>query len=131
MSHVRRVNVEGIVKLPAFSHATVAGDQVFVAGMLGTAPGTDQLVDGGAGAETAQALRNIERILAECGCSFADVAKVNVYLTDMSTFAEMNDAYVAVLGDDPPARITIGCAGLALGAAVEIDCVAFAPGAGH
>ena len=55
--------------------------------------------------------------------------KVNVFLTDLSTFGEMNEAYLAVLGDDPPARITVGCSALALGAAVEIDCVAYRPGA--
>jgi 2-iminobutanoate/2-iminopropanoate deaminase len=123
----RRVNVDGLDRLSAFSHATVAGDQVFVAGQLGTAPGT-MTVSGGVGEQTTQALRNIEAILAACGCTFADVAKVNVYLTDMSAFDEMNAAYLAVLGDDPPARITIGCAALALSAAVEIDCVAFVPG---
>jgi enamine deaminase RidA (YjgF/YER057c/UK114 family) len=39
----------------------------------------------------------------------------------------MNDAYLSVLGEDPPARITVGCTALALGAAVELDCVAFLP----
>lgn len=122
----RRVNIDGLDRLPAFSHATVAGDQLFVAGQLGTVPGTLS-VSGGVGEQTTQALRNIGTILAAVGCTFDDVAKVNVYLTDMATFPEMNDAYVAVVGDDPPARITIGCAALALGAAVEIDCVAFVP----
>lgn len=122
----RRVNVEGLDRLPAFSHATVVGDQVFVAGQIGNVPGT-LAVSGGVAEQTTQALRNIEVILAACGCTFADVAKVNVYLTDLSAFDEMNTAYVAVVGDDPPARITIGCAALALGAAVEIDCVAFVP----
>jgi 2-iminobutanoate/2-iminopropanoate deaminase len=66
-------------------------------------------------------------ILAACGCALSDVAKVNVYLTDMASFGEMNEAYLAAFGTDPPARITIGCSGLALGAAVEMDCVAFRP----
>jgi 2-iminobutanoate/2-iminopropanoate deaminase len=55
------------------------------------------------------------------------VVKVNVFLADMSTFAEMNEAYLSVMGDEPPARITVGRAELALGAAVEIDCVAYKP----
>jgi len=55
------------------------------------------------------------------------VAKVNVYLTDMAAFAAMNEAYSSVFGDDPPARITVGCTALALGASVEMDCVAFIP----
>ncbi len=120
-----RVNVESLGKLPAFSHAVVAGDFVYVSGTLGTRAGSFELVDGGTGAQTTQTLRNIEKILEESGASLADLVKVNVYLADMSTFREMNDAYVAVLGDDPPARITVGGGEFALGAAVEIDCIAY------
>lgn len=124
---IRRINVADVARLPAFSHATIAGDQVFVSGMLGAAPGRLELVEGGTGPQTIQALRNTETILRACGCELPDVAKVNVYLTDMATFGEMNEAYLSVFGSDPPARITVGCNGLALGAAVELDCVAFLP----
>lgn len=124
---IRKINVPGVVRLPAFSHAIIAGREVFVSGMLGAADESGYLVPGGVGAETTQALRNIETILRGCGCGLADVAKVNVYLTDMQAFAEMNDAYLAVFGMDPPARITVGCTELALGARVELDCVAFVP----
>jgi reactive intermediate/imine deaminase len=111
-----------------FSHASVVDGQVFVAGVLGTLPDEMGLPPGGTGPETAQAMRNIGVVLEACGCTFDDVAKVNVYLTDMSTFDAMNDAYAAFVGAEPPARITLGVTGLALGAAVEIDCVAFVPG---
>jgi 2-iminobutanoate/2-iminopropanoate deaminase len=125
---VRKINVPEVAKLPAFSHATVAGQQVFVSGMLGAPTGGELvLVEGGTGAQTLQALRNIELVLRACGCGLDDVAKVNVYLTDMTTFGEMNEAYLSVFTGEPPARITVGCNGLALGAAVEIDCVAFLP----
>lgn len=127
MSRVQKVNVPGLARLPAFCHATIVGDQVFVAGMLGAAPDTDELVPGGVGPQTEQTLRNIQTVLEACGCTLADIAKVNVYLTDMEQFAEMNRAYLSVMGDDPPARITVGCTGLALGAMVEMDCVAFVP----
>lgn len=93
-------------------------------------PNTLELVDGGTGPQTEQTLRNIEQILLECGASLKDVVKMNVFLTDMSSFAEMNQAYMEVLGSDPPARITVGCFELALGAAVEIDCVATKPASG-
>lgn len=128
MTTVRKVNVDGVARLPAFCHATVAGEQVYVSGVLGTAPGELRLVSDDVGRQTEQALRNIETILAACGCTLADVAKVNVYLTDMTAFGEMNDAYLTVMGSDPPARITVGCTALALGAAVEIDCIAILPG---
>ena len=120
----RTVNVDGLARLPAFSHAVVAGDHVYVAGTLGTADDGMELVPGGVGPQTERALRIIERILAACDASLDDVVKVNVYLTDMSTFGEMNEAYLSVFRGEPPARITIGCAALALDAAVEIDCVA-------
>jgi 2-iminobutanoate/2-iminopropanoate deaminase len=121
---VQKVNVDGIARLPAFCHATIAGHQVYVSGMLGASPGGLELIDGGVAAQTTQALSNIERILAACGASLSDVVKVNVYLTDMAHFADMNNAYLAVFGDDPPARITVGCTALALGALVEMDCIA-------
>lgn len=128
MPSLRKVNVDGVARLPAFCHAVVAGEQVLVSGVLGTVPGELRLVDPGVHAQTVQALRNIETILAACDCTLGDLAKVNVYLTDMTAFGEMNDGYLSVMGDDPPARITVGCSGLALGAAVEIDCIAFRPG---
>jgi 2-iminobutanoate/2-iminopropanoate deaminase len=127
MAAVRKINAADVARLPAFCHATVAGDQVFVSGTLGAKPGALELVPGGIAAQTIQTLRNMETILAACGCGLADVAKVNVYLTEMAGFAAMNEAYLAVFGAEPPARITSGCTALALGALVEMDCVAFRP----
>ena len=127
MGGPRKINVEGVSRLPAFSHATIAGDLIFVSGMLGTLPGGFELAPGGASGQTRQALENIRAILAGTGATLEDVAKVNVYLTDMSTFAEMNREYLAFFPGDPPARITVGCAALALGAAVEMDCIALDP----
>ena len=123
----KRINVEGLIRLPAFCHAVIAGDFIYVSGTLGIQPGSRELVEGGTGPQTTQTMRNIEMILQACGASLADVVKVNVFLADMTTFAEMNSAYLEVIGADPPARITVGRAELALGAAVEIDCVAYKP----
>lgn len=120
----RGVIAEGLGRLPQFSHATVAGDLIFVSGTLGTVGGSFDLAPGGTGAQTAQTLRNIETILRAAGASLQDVVKVSVYLADMSTFGEMNEAYGTFFPEDPPARITVGGAVLALGAAVEIECIA-------
>ena len=124
---MQRVIVPGLARLPAFCHAVIAGDFIHVSGTLGTQPNSMELVAGGAGPETTQALRNIELILAACGAGLADLVKVNVFLADMANYAAMNAAYLAVIGADPPARITVGRAELALGAAVEIDAVAYRP----
>ena len=123
----KKVNASGLARLPAFCHAVVAGDFIYVSGTLGTKPNSMELVTGGTGSETTQALQNISLILKECDASLADLVKVDVFLVDMQTFSEMNEAYLAVIGSDPPARITVGRAELALGAAVEIDAVAYKP----
>jgi 2-iminobutanoate/2-iminopropanoate deaminase len=122
---IKKIVVKDMARLPTFCHAVVAGDFVFVSGTLGTKPGSMELAKGGTGPETAQALRNIETILKECGASLEQVVKVNVYLARIEDFPVMNKAYMQVMGSDPPARITVGKAGLALGAAVEIDAVAY------
>jgi 2-iminobutanoate/2-iminopropanoate deaminase len=126
----RKINADGLGRLPAFSHATVAGDTVYVSGTLGTREGSFELVEGGMGAETTQTLHNIQSILTAAGASLEDVVKMNVFVTDMTEFADMNRAYLEFFPADPPARITVGCAALALGAKVEIDCVAYVPSGG-
>jgi reactive intermediate/imine deaminase len=123
----RRVVVDGLGRLPAFSHATVVGDLIFVSGTVGTRPGGLELVPGGVGAETAQALRNIEKILASQGAALADIAKCTVFLRDMQDFPAMNEAYIPFFQGSPPARSTIAVEGLALEARVEIECIAARP----
>ncbi len=123
----KKVNAPGLTRIPAFCHAVVAGDFIYVSGTLGTEPGSRDLVEGGTGPETDQAMKNIGIILEECGASLSDLIKVDVFLADIQAFSEMNEAYIGVVGDDPPARITVGRAELAMGAAVEIDAIAYKP----
>ena len=128
-SPIERVVVEGLGRLPQFCHATIADGWIHISGTLGTRPGSMDLVPGGTGPQTTQTLRNMQVILEACGAGITDVVKMSVFLADMDTFPEMNEAYSAVMGSDPPARITVGKAGLALGAAVEIEGVAYRPNA--
>ena len=125
---MEKVVVEGLARVPSFSHAVIAGDFVHVAGSLGTAGDTTELVEGGVGPQTTQTIRNIEKILEATGLGLGDVVKMNVYLSDIGDFQVMNEAYMAAIGDSPPARITVGGVDLALGGAVEIDCVAYRGG---
>jgi 2-iminobutanoate/2-iminopropanoate deaminase len=125
---LEKVITPGLARLPSFSHAVVAGGFIHVSGCLGTIGETMDVVPGGTGPETTQILANFGRILETCGAGLGDIVKVNVFLHDMGTFNEMNDAYLAVFESSPPARITVGGVDLALGAAVEIDCVAYRPG---
>ena len=124
MAHVERLDIPGVHRLPHFAHATRAGEYVFVSGTLGTDP-AGALVPGGLTAETDQTLKNLATILAGAGCCWDDVASVSVYLADLEEFAAMNDVYDRYFDGLAPARITIGGVDLALGARVEMQCVAY------
>ncbi len=123
----KRIVVDSVGRLPVFSHASVVGDLIFVSGTLGTKGAGISLVPGGVGAETRQTLENIRTILGAAGAGLEDVVKVSVYVTDMADFAAMNEVYAEFFPSDPPARITLEVAGLALGAEVEIECIAARP----
>ena len=107
-----------------YSPSVRAGDFIIVSGQLGVVDGV--LVEG-VTAQTTQSVANLSERLAEHGATLADVAKTMCFLTDMSTFAEFNDAYVAAFGDHRPARSTIGVAALPLNGAVEIEAWAYVP----
>ena len=120
-----RVIAPELPEIPAFAHAAIAGDHIYVAGMIGVTDDFSAVVDGGIAAETRQALRHVDTILRACDASLADVVKVSAYLVDLAEWEAMNEGYVAVFGDRTPARIAVQCAGLLFGARVELDCVAY------
>ena len=119
--------VDGLPDWAPFSSVARAGDILFVSGHLGRRPGSEDLVPGGAGPKTTQTMANIEASLGLVGATLDDLASCTIYLADMADYPAMNEAYAAALGDHRPARATAGVAALALGAAVEIECVASAP----
>jgi len=109
-----------------FSEAVRAGDMLFLSGQLGTDPATKQIVPGGMAAETRQTLENIKKTLEKYGSSMDRVVTVTVMLADIGEWAEMNGVYATYFPKNRPARNAFGAAGLALGARVEIVCVAVA-----
>jgi enamine deaminase RidA (YjgF/YER057c/UK114 family) len=127
MSEWTRVNAPELPGLPVFAHAAIAGDHIHLSGMLGLTDDFSGVVEGGIGPETTQALRHVERILAACDASLADVVKVSAFMPDLGEWDAMNAAYLAAFGTRTPARIAVGCAALLFGARVELDCVAYRP----
>jgi 2-iminobutanoate/2-iminopropanoate deaminase len=124
---LRRVNVDGLFRMPTTSHAVVADGTVHVAGLLGTVGAGLDLAEGGVAGQTTQALRNVERVLQACGAGLDDLVKVTVYLTSTAGFLDMEQAFGEVVACGP-ARIVVYCPELPLGAAVEVDAVAVLPG---
>ena len=108
------------------SAAAKVGDLVYVSGNLGNRHGTLELVEGGMAAETRQALEHMRVALEAAGSAVDRVIKVNIYIVDMAEFAALNEVYLEVFGDHRPARATVAVKELALGARVEIECVAAA-----
>jgi reactive intermediate/imine deaminase len=110
-----------------FSRAVRVGHTLYLSGELGIDPATNALVPGGTGAETTQIFRNYERTLATYGADLSDLVKCTVFLGDMAHYGEMNAAYAAAVHDPKPARSTVAVSGLAFGAGLEIECIAFLP----
>ncbi|MEM7416527.1 MAG: Rid family detoxifying hydrolase [Gemmatimonadota bacterium] len=107
-----------------YSHAIDDGTHVFCSGQTPIDPDTGALKEGGVGDQTHQCFDNLFAVLADGGLTSDDVVKVNVYLTDMADFAEMNAAYTTRFNAPPPARTTVGVAALPMNARVEIELVA-------
>lgn len=107
-----------------FSSAVRVGSLLFLSGQVGVQPGTTQLVPGGIEAEARQALENIKAVLEYAGSSLDRVVKCTVFLGNLEHYGTMNRVYASYFPENPPARSTVGANGLALGAAVEIECIA-------
>jgi reactive intermediate/imine deaminase len=132
-AHYREVvQPEGVARLPVFSSAVRNGDVLYLSGQLGAVPGESPpiLVEGGVEAETRQTFENIETVLAAAGLGLPNVVKCTVFLADIADYAAVNAVYVTYFeGMEPPARSAVAGSGLALGARVEIECIAaFPPG---
>jgi 2-iminobutanoate/2-iminopropanoate deaminase len=110
-----------------YSHAVKSNGLLFCSGQVPLDPQTGKLVEGSIGDQTRRCLENLSVVAAAAGASLADAVRMGIYVTDMSTFAEVNEAYGAYFPDGPPARSTIGVASLPLGARVEIDAVIALP----
>jgi 2-iminobutanoate/2-iminopropanoate deaminase len=119
-------------RLPApvgpYSHAVRCGDLLFVSGMVPIDPGAGKVIKRGFERQVRQVLDNIAAVLADAGCSLADVVKTTVYVTDLGKFPKLNDIYAEYFAERPPARTTVEVAALPLGVAVEMDVIAHAPG---
>jgi len=112
-------------RLP-FSAATRVGPMLYLSGQIGNDSAL-RLVPGGIGPETRQTMENIRAILARTGATFDDVVRCTVMMADMKEWGAMNEVYAGYFPRHRPARSAFGTTGLALGARVEIECIALVP----
>jgi len=118
------IRVPGSLEGLPFSSAVRAGNLLYLSGQIGTLPGSRELAAGGIAAETRQTMENIKQVLEYSGSSLGQVVKCTVFLLNIGDYAAMNEVYASFFENDPPARSTLAASGLALGAQVEIECIA-------
>ncbi|MCH2146080.1 MAG: Rid family detoxifying hydrolase [Phycisphaerales bacterium] len=107
-----------------FSEAVRVNDTLYLSGMVGVLPGTLELAPGGIEEESRQTMDNIRMTLEAHGASMDDVVKCTVMLADISEWGTFNEIYKTYFNGRFPARSALGANGLALGARVEVDCIA-------
>ena len=125
---VEYLNAPGTENLDLpFSAAVRVDNTLYLSGALGNLPGSMELAEGGIAGETRQTLDNISATLETFGASMDDVVKCTVFLADINEWGAMNEVYRTYF-TNPPARSALGSSGLALGARVEIECIAVLSG---
>ena len=105
-----------------YSQAIRAGGTIYLSGQIGLDPATMKLVDG-IEAQIHQVFRNLEAVAAAAGASLDDAAKLTVFLTDLASFAKLNEIMAQYLKQPYPARSAVGVWQLPRGALVEIEAV--------
>lgn len=107
-----------------------AGDLLFTSGQLGAVPGDDGrtvLVDPDPCAQLRQALDNLEAVLSSEDAGINDIVKATLFVTDLRAFASLNEIWVERFAHPRPARSTVEVAALPMGAAVEVEAIAYSP----
>ena len=120
----KEIIIENAVSVGPYSQGIDSGELIFLSGQTPVDASTGKLVDTGIADQTNQCFKNLLNVLNGAGLNFDDVVKVNVYLTDMNNFSEMNKVYAEQFNKPYPARTTIAVAGLPLNANVEIEMIA-------
>ena len=110
-----------------FSQAIVDDGTIYTAGQGGVDPETGEIVDGGIVPETKQVLENVDQILRAAGATLDDVVKVNLFLTDIDDYDDLNDTYSEFFDEPYPARSVVEVSDLPIDICIEVETVARLP----
>lgn len=106
-----------------YSQAVKVGSTVYLSGQIPLVPESMEMVEGDIKAQIHQVFRNLQAVIEASGGSFSDVAKLNVFLTDLGNFAVVNEVMGEYFQQPYPARAAVGVAQLPRDAQVEMDGV--------
>lgn len=107
-----------------YSQAIQVGNVVYTSGQIALNPETGALVPGGIEAQAHRVFQNLKAVLASAGCTFENVVKTVVFLTDLADFAVVNEIYAAYFPAPCPARSCVQVAALPKGSKIEVELVA-------
>lgn len=107
----------------AYSQAVRVGDTVYLSGQIALDPANMQMVQGTIEEEIHRVFQNLRAVCEAAGGSLNDIAKLNIYLTDLADFAMLNSVMAEYFDQPYPARAAVGVASLPRGARVEADGV--------
>ena len=107
-----------------YSQAIQVGNVVYTSGQIALDPETGALVPGGIDAQAHRVFQNLKAVLASAGCTFENVVKTVVFLTDLADFAAVNEIYAAYFPAPCPARSCVQVAALPKGSKIEVELVA-------
>lgn len=108
-----------------YSQGVTMNGIIFVSGQLPINPETGVITAGNAKDMTRQSMNNIDAILTEAGSSLDKIVKTTIYVTDLTLFGEVNQAYGEFFGSNPPARSCVQVSALPKGACIEIEAIAY------
>ncbi|OGT63947.1 MAG: reactive intermediate/imine deaminase [Gammaproteobacteria bacterium RIFCSPLOWO2_02_FULL_47_50] len=106
-----------------YSQAVKIGRTVYLSGQIPLVPSKMELIEGDMRAQITQVFDNLGAVATAAGGSLADIAKLNIYLTDLTHFPLINEIMANYFKEPYPARAAVGVASLPKGAQVEMDAV--------
>jgi reactive intermediate/imine deaminase len=106
-----------------YSQAVKVGQTVYLSGQIPLVPETMEMVEGDMEQQVRRVFDNLQAVARAAGGSLADVAKLNVFLTDLANFSTVNQVMADYFTEPYPARAAIGVAALPKDASVEMDAI--------
>ena len=106
-----------------YSQAVKVGNTVYLSGQIPLVPETMEMIEGDIEAQIRRVFDNLSAVAAAAGGSLADIAKLNIFLTDLGNFAKVNEVMAEYFHQPYPARAAVEVAGLPRNAGVEMDGV--------
>jgi reactive intermediate/imine deaminase len=118
----RAVETQGApAPIGPYSQAVEASGVLYCSGQVPLDPASGELIDGDMAEQARRCLENLDAVCLEAGTRLDQAARIGIYLTDMSLFAEVNKVYGEYFSEPYPARTTLGVAELPKGALIEMD----------